>query len=256
MSTAKTKIDAAIVLAFLKEEFDPHVTHLEPITGGEVSQGFFFTSQNNQYVIRINKSDAGFQKDAYAYKHFASPYIPIPKTIEIGKLNEEFFFSITKRAPGRVLETCTKTEIQKLTSSILTTLDAIHAVPIMGNGYGDWDFTGNAGHHSWREHLLQLVKDNEADLQARNHADFLEPPVIQRLTDRCISLIDYCPEVRKLIHADFEDSNTLTDGTRITGVIDWENSKYGDPLFDHPSFVDTNARAFLLIHRTCRITKE
>ena len=42
----------------------------------------------------------------------------------------------------------------------------------------------------------------------------------------------YCSEERYLLHADCGFDNVLSDGKKITGVIDWENSMYGDHLYD------------------------
>ncbi|MER2262633.1 MAG: phosphotransferase [Psychrobacillus sp.] len=36
-----------------------------------------------------------------------------------------------------------------------------------------------------------------------------------------------------LIHLDFHPLNVLTDGSKITGVIDWTNAAIGDPRFDY-----------------------
>ena len=33
------------------------------------------------------------------------------------------------------------------------------------------------------------------------------------------------------MHGDFGSNNVLTDGQRITAVLDWESAKYGDALF-------------------------
>ncbi len=45
-------------------------------------------------------------------------------------------------------------------------------------------------------------------------------------------LLKFCPEDRYLVHGDYGFGNILSDGTRITAVIDWEASMYGDFLFD------------------------
>ena len=47
-----------------------------------------------------------------------------------------------------------------------------------------------------------------------------------------LKLIEYCPEEHKLVHGDFGSNNVLTDGQKITGVLDWDCALYGDPLFD------------------------
>ncbi|WP_245800686.1 phosphotransferase [Natrinema saccharevitans] len=35
-----------------------------------------------------------------------------------------------------------------------------------------------------------------------------------------------------LVHGDFRIGNALIDGDRITGLLDWEFARVGDPLFD------------------------
>jgi hygromycin-B 4-O-kinase len=42
----------------------------------------------------------------------------------------------------------------------------------------------------------------------------------------------HCPEERGLIHNDYWFMNILAEGERITGVIDWANALYGDPLYE------------------------
>jgi len=232
MSTLKTKIDSDEVLRFLRARPGSEIESLETISGGELSQAFAFVQNGAEYVIRINTDIAGFEKDKYAFEHFASKDIPIPRTVDLGQFTESLYFSITERMPGWTLESFSSSDVLQMTNSIITTLDAIHAMPIMGEGFGDWDLTGEAGDVSWRTHLLELLANNDRDLAAGTHGDFLDQHTVEQLTEKFVSLVKYCPETRQLIHADFESSNTLADGTRVTGVIDWGNSKYGDPLFD------------------------
>lgn len=40
------------------------------------------------------------------------------------------------------------------------------------------------------------------------------------------------PVIQTLIHGDFTLDNTLVDGDRISGVIDWGGGAYGDPRYD------------------------
>jgi hygromycin-B 4-O-kinase len=47
-----------------------------------------------------------------------------------------------------------------------------------------------------------------------------------------LRLAVHCPEERVLIHNDFWFENVLSEGERITGVIDWANALYGDPLYE------------------------
>ncbi|MGO4831689.1 phosphotransferase family protein, partial [Rhizobiaceae sp. 2RAB30] len=55
---------------------------------------------------------------------------------------------------------------------------------------------------------------------------------VARLLDIMLDLTNHCPEEWRLIHGDFGSNNVLTDGRCITGVIDWSEAMYGDPLYD------------------------
>jgi hygromycin-B 4-O-kinase len=45
-------------------------------------------------------------------------------------------------------------------------------------------------------------------------------------------LVELCPETRHLVHDDLINRNVLVDGDRITAVLDWGSSVYGDFLYD------------------------
>jgi hygromycin-B 4-O-kinase len=47
-----------------------------------------------------------------------------------------------------------------------------------------------------------------------------------------VQLAEACPEVRHVFHDDLVNRNVLIEGDRISAVLDWGSSKYGDFLFD------------------------
>ena len=61
---------------------------------------------------------------------------------------------------------------------------------------------------------------------------FLEKDFWDIAYARLAELVPLCPEERSLVHGDYGFDNVLSDGAKITGVIDWGGSKYGDFLFD------------------------
>lgn len=230
MSTLKTKVDKDSVLQFLKYYYDTEIENFYNITGGELSAAFSYHTNDKDYVIRINSDSKGFYKDDYAFRHFSTYGIPIPETHAVEKFNEDYWYSITDRMPGKTLDQFA--ESTAVIDSVIKTLDAIHEIPVMGEKYGNWDASGEASYNTWREHLLALLEENQRDIDSKNYADWFELPVVRDLTDQFVKLVEYCPEYRHLLHADFESGNTLSDGHSITGVIDWANAKYGDPVFD------------------------
>ncbi len=233
MSTLKTKIDKKIVLKFLIDNFAVGIKTLNSIKEGEKSQAFSFSSKNDEFIIRVYLKKYGFEKDKYAHKHFNSKKLPIPKTFQIGKLNKTLYYSITEKLKGKIIDHFTKDEIRKLVPQLIKTLDAIHGSDISNtNKFGDWDFSGNAPDSNWKSFLLKRIEEFGSYKNKKPEQVFLEESIVKRILTCYKPLIDYCPNLRYLVHGDYGFDNLFSDGNKITGVIDWELSKYGDFLYD------------------------
>ena len=231
MSTVKTKIEEKIVLDYIKNNFDSSVTNLKFIDGGETSQAFSFDTNTGSFVIRVNKSDRAFYKDAYAYDHFACEAIPIPKIIEIGKLDDNFSFAISKKAEGRHITDLTEIEYQNIFPELMRILDAIHIVDITDStGYGKWNLDGEGKYDSWHECIMSIKNSPDREDIFKN--TFLERDIWDSICIKIEELSSYCPEDRYLIHGDYGNNNAVSDGEQITGVFDWADSMYGDPVYD------------------------
>jgi hygromycin-B 4-O-kinase len=231
--------EATRVRAWLRERFAPDAGDVRRLAGGEFSRAFAFTSGGGDYVIRLNAAAhaaEGFAKDDYAWRQFASPALPIPRAVATGRTADECF-SISERAAGRTLKAFSPAERRALLPATLDTLDAIGRADVSASrGYGDWGGDGDGRFASWRGYLAAIF-DNEAegyyqDWHALFRESFLEREVYEVVYRRMLRLAERCPEERALIHNDYWYENILADGERITGVIDWANALYGDPLYD------------------------
>src|SRR5262249_10852686 len=126
---------------------------------------------------------------------------------------------------------------QAVLSAALDTLDAIGQADLgASRGFGVWDADGQGQAASWREHLADVIENRTEgfyqDWHALFRSSFLERELYEALYRRMLELAACCPEERSLIHNDYHFDNVLTDGERITGVIDWGNACYGDRLYD------------------------
>ncbi|MHB8651748.1 MAG: aminoglycoside phosphotransferase family protein [Minisyncoccota bacterium] len=232
MSTLKTKIDNELVLTFLKSNFAPDIQLLTAIKEGETSQAFSFSSETGDFVIRVHSKKYGFEKDKYAYDHFNSQNIPIPKTLQIGQLNNNFYYSITQKADGKIIDHFEKEEVRQVIPQLVNVLDSIHDFNIGDTQFGDWKIDGKASETSWKEYLLKLIEKFKDHENKTFEGTLLEQDIVHEILVRYKQLIDYCPNIRHLVHGDYGFNNLLSNGKNITGVIDWELSKYGDFLYD------------------------
>jgi hygromycin-B 4-O-kinase len=237
--TAEPANDRARVRAILHAHFTTDATNIHPLTGGVFSRAFAFTANDRAYVIRL--SDFGhaaesFAKDAYAGRHFASPTLPIPIVVARG-MDADTFYVISERAAGHTLELLSPPARQSLLRAILDTLDAIAHADVHGtSGYGDWDSTGTGEAATWHDYLAAIIENRVTGFYRHWHAlfrdSFLEREAYEMIYHEMLRLAMFCSEERALIHNDFHFANVLADGHHITGVIDWGNALYGDPLHE------------------------
>ncbi len=229
MSTHKTTIEQTQVENFLEGHFQAPSPHLEKITDGESSQAYLFDSENGKQVLRVNShSGNGFKKDSIAQERFGS-MIPIPQVLEMGEIEPGVFFAVSERAEGKTLDKFDNEGKDKLVPEVISTLDIIHAQEPFGEGFGQWDENGKGKYKTWRE---ELEASNRQDDDATKAADFYDAEFHNLLREEARRYFQYCPEIRQLVHGDFGFNNVVSDGKAITGVFDWEQSMYGDPLYD------------------------
>ena len=220
---------------FLSKKYSERI-NLIPIVEGMESQAFSFTRNNQEYVLRINPIIEGFLKDDYAYRHFLSSKIPIPKIIECEYFNEKHAFCISEKVQGITFEDADEVTVNALLPSITELWISIGETDISHTaGYGIFSSKdGNAPFDSWEGHLLSLLDRQKYDWEKIQRMENVDTKLINDLKAAIIELLPFCPDERRLCHGDFGANNLLIDPTlpKITAVIDWDRANYGDPLYD------------------------
>jgi hygromycin-B 4-O-kinase len=227
------------VRALLREHVGSEVAGLHRLAGGEFSRAFAFQIDGRAYVVRVSAfphAAEAFAKDAYAGRHFASPALPIPRVVALGRTADEHF-AISERAPGRRLAELAPESRRALLPTTLDTFDAIARVDLGDSvGYGGFDADGRGRAASWPGFLAQVMENQSEGFYRDWHglfeSSFLERGVYERVYRRMLELAADCLADRSLLHCDYHFDNVLTDGERIIGVIDWGNAAYGDFLYD------------------------
>lgn len=231
MSTAKTRVPTAELRDFFNWHLGLPDAQYETIEEGETSQAYFFDDSEGPRVLRINSSmQEGFLKDKFAAEHFAKDDLPIPRTYEVGEVSPGIYFSITERAQGKLLNQFNVEETDAMMAEIIRTATLIHDTPPVGLGYGWWDPAGQGRFANWPDAVRAM--QTAPDDHKLHDVAFFDQAIHDDLQGDIERLIPYCPAERSLLHGDYGFKNTLADGQKITGVIDWQSSMYGDPLYD------------------------
>ncbi len=233
MSARKIIVDKNKIEDYLKNNFDDRAEIIKEFSGNEVSRAFLFTAQNREYVVRIDSVDDTFAKDKYAYENFSTPELIIPKTVKLGKIKEELFYSITEKLEGVPLSELNDVELKNALPDIALVLRRIHDTDISKTtGYGDWEIDGKGNNKSWENYIFSLRKSKYYSWDKMFSEDKYEKELFDKAYGKMVSLSKFLPEDRGLLHGDYGFSNVLIENGKVSGVLDWGISKYGDFIYD------------------------
>jgi hygromycin-B 4-O-kinase len=226
----KPTLNASTVHDFLKQRW-PRVSGFHQLTEGLASQAFGFEQGADAYVMRLGRHAYGFEKDAFVSRTFGSVSLPVPEVLEVGHFGDGLFFCISRRAMGQRLFDLDAADMPRMVIPVAQTMSAIAASDLSSTrGFGSFDPTGSAPFATWRDYLTGITDLERFSWLTLGRKVNLEH--LDLLFRRVTELAEVCPENRCLIHGDFGSYNLLTDGQRITAVIDWDRALFGDPWYD------------------------
>jgi hygromycin-B 4-O-kinase len=218
---------------FLKNHYGSRAGELAPLANGEWSQAYTFKLDGGECVIRFGQHGEDFAKDE-TMSRFLCPSLPIPRVLEVGKAATGFF-SVSQRAYGVVLDDLDFSGMTAALPSLLRSLDACGRIDLSrSHGYGVWKPDGIAPYDSWPEALLAVAEDNDRLVGWRSRLKTFPAAYasFQAGYERLSELVEGLPQPRQIIHGDLLHNNVLVQGDRISAVLDWGNSLYGDALYD------------------------
>ena len=233
-SSRKTRLQPEEITAMLRAELGESID-LHPLSEGLESQAFGFTAKGQEWVVRVNPSDAGFAKDDFAFRYFASPALPIPPVLSITR-RDGVFLCVSKRAAGITLQDVDAWRLDLIVQPVASVLDAMAAVDVsMIAGCGPFHVpgsggSGRGGFADWPAFIGAIADPRHYDWQVVGQRADLT--IIHPLLADIEAFAAVCPDRRGLVHGDFGSNNVLTAEDRITGVIDWSEAMVGDPRYD------------------------
>jgi hygromycin-B 4-O-kinase len=232
-----SQVDSAVprsVIDFIGRRFGKRAGALAVLGAGEWSRAYAMALDGRDVVVRFGAQGDDFAKDQVMAASSAD-FLPIPRVLEVGE-SPEGFFAVSERAAGEALDGLDEAGMRAVLPGLLTALDAISAVAVPAQaGFGIWSPDGRAAHASWADALLAIGTETQrvpgwrAALarSAVGVAPFRAG--LARLADLAPALPAATP---RLVHGDLLNRNVLVAGDRVTAVLDWGNSLYGDHLYD------------------------
>ncbi|CAG7597082.1 hypothetical protein PAESOLCIP111_00116 [Paenibacillus solanacearum] len=236
--TAYTKPTVEIheVEVVLRKHFGSQLTRITSLTGGNLSTVFSFMLLDKEYVIKFSDLAGGFKTEKFISTLLSSQGIPFPLCVGLGSF-KSLNYLISEKIIGHSLKDCSYEQQRRMIPDVIQILTRMNHVKLgTTKGYGKINSSGNGTYTSWKEYIIASYAEEQAGSFWEGwHRLFktscLEKDVFDECYNRLLAYSIYNEPHRYFIHGDFHQSNILSNGQQITGVID-SNGKYGDFLVD------------------------
>lgn len=202
---------------------------------GWVNPCFFI---DDRFVVRFNARDPllpKFQREKFVYDLLKNGDVPVPQQVWLDESKEisRFDVLISQRVPGNPIEPAwpemSQAQRNKLASQAGTLFAHLHSHKF--NFFGEFS----------KQSPFPKTSTWPACLQAKLHYHLNEARTLGIFNTEEEALFTNAlqsnaenlkVETASLLHGDYHFGNMLYVGDRITGILDFEWSMAGDPLFD------------------------
>ncbi|MBP3962888.1 phosphotransferase family protein [Paenibacillus lignilyticus] len=232
----KPALAIAEIEEVLRAQMGAGVREITPMSGGNLSSVFSFVHEGKGYVIKFSDMAGAYETDRYISNLLTSQGIPFPRFLGQGKVGHLGYVIIEQIDGGNLADCSTEQQILQLPEliRILTRLNHVELGATIG--YGWIKPTGDGTYNTWKDYLVDVFTEDQTGNFWENWYDLFQTTCLEKeVFDECYSRLMtysvYNEPHRHFIHGDVHQWNILSDGKRITGIIDG-NCAYGDFLVD------------------------
>jgi|GEM_PF-1036232 len=225
----KQRPPVAQIERWLTEHHQAPISEVRPVRGGYWSSAWSYRAGDNDLILRLGDSGAGYRIDDAAAS-FGNAGLPVPKVLYIGDALGKAV-AISQRLFGSFVEESEAKNASQVGAALTDLFVQMRSVPPRDvewykptRGVSDW--------RSWlaRDLPLPPIIDERWPSACDAHPDLRATR--DRAVEAIVAWLPLCPERRDLIHRDLLHQNVLIDGDAITGIFSWKHSLFGDFLYD------------------------
>jgi hygromycin-B 4-O-kinase len=230
---AKCDIEKEAASDFLLGYYSNEISELKELDKGKHSRAFSYEQNGQGLVVRFNTENTGFVKDKFAYEHFNTEETPIPEILDTGIYQNGIYYCITKKVVGETGRDQYKREDFSSLPLQYATIESISRIKPPGKGFGYLDAYGNAPLNSSLEYMQSLYRTEVVfDWNKVFEIPFVERNFTDYVAERMEHFAQFGITEQELLHGDFGSDNIFIKDVKVSGIIDWEKTRYGDHFLD------------------------
>lgn len=221
-------------------------TRLTPISRrrlvlGEMNEVYDLQLEGSRSVIvRISREEhPRFLAEKWAIEQSIKVGVPAPEVLLVDDLSDNIdakSICIEEKLPGVPLDNLLESPLaskawkKEITRKAGVILAKIHSVQT--DGFGLINENGKGSYLTWKNYIFEQVKNKTGIIEAAKRIN-LDPQYIEQAANLLSAHQEIYQEVDShLLHGDYGPKHLLISGDEITGVIDFEGAKAGDPARD------------------------
>lgn len=212
-----------------------NISDIEIPKQGMDSEVFFAVDNNgNEYAIKYFSRGSGNDVPAYDLLKENKIDVPVPKVFGVFAFENKQVL-ILEKIKFPLLESIPVSEMHRYIPSMIENLQKIHQVKSEIAGL----INESGKSRGWKEIMLAKFTGEDPNFDWNNivNRDGLDSELVLRSVENIISRIGKTEFIEKpysLLHTDFNQRNLFVDpnSNEITGIIDWGEAMFGDPIYD------------------------
>lgn len=205
---------------------------------GEVNEVYdLITKDDQQFIVRISRSDnPRFETEKWAIDEVRKMGVPAPEVLLVRKEtvgDDHLTICVERKLPGMPLRDIPYPERDRIRNIVQQAggiLAKIHSVN--PQGFGGFEKPGVGKYASWVDYVMEVDGDRDAIAASAVKIGLTAEDVDQGfniLRQNTQLFENVSPH---LLHSDFSSKHILVEGNTVTGILDFEGSRSGDPVWD------------------------
>ena len=231
---------------------------IRKIATGRDSTSYKIESANGDYVLRTAGSKENYDVEHYILRLLKEKGIrvPVPVAESVDFLKYPFAFSLEEKLPGVSLAEAEKENWPQVIKEVGEQMAIVYDLKFPGFGSIDAKYFRKTGQIQgskslWSDYLLQSY-DRRTDrvrkkFKADQKAGFIGSRLSNDQKEKLTIVVNNIDQVRdeilsarqtldvkqgRLIHGDISAMHILVVKNKLSGILDFNDAKIGDPLYD------------------------
>ena len=251
----RPQIDVRVVRQILEGCIGHASEAVHRISSGQISSTFECLAKGESYIVQLSEPDmaAGLDVERRFGRRLYQAGIPLRRVICDG-VHDGLRWTVTSKVVGDRMTALSGNSYERCLPAVFDTLLALSSIDVSDTeGFGWLDKDGQGGWRTWEGHL-SFVQDEEPEemFYGKWHelfeTTFLERRRFQQYFGEMALLLEGLEVPRLLVHGGFGYDNVLVHEGKVAAVLDWQDARLGDPLFD-VAYLDFWPSGFDLVDR-------